>query len=363
LRILSRRIIFAILTAGACFLLLPLRMGWGPPPLDGWLGSMFGSFCALDQHNLCPSLHIALRTILADLYARRTRGPLRFALQVWFSLIGFSTLLAYRHHTVDVVGGFILAAWCFYLIREEGFILPVVPNYRVGGRYALGSAVMFLLAGVSWPWGGLLLWPAIALAIVAIGYYGVGPGVYRKRDGQLPLCTRVILAPVLLGQYLSLRYYRRQCRAWDEVIPGVWLGRKVNNAEAADVIRQGVTAVLDLTVESSEAMPFRGVTYRHLPVMDLTAPTQEQLREAVDFIADQSQSGRVYVHCKIGYSRSGAVVAAYLLQSGHAATADEAVMLLRQARPTIVIRPEAMTAIGEFAESGNRELALSECAV
>src|SRR5262249_15654228 len=119
LRLFANRIGFAILVAGACFLLMPLRMGWKPPPMDGWLGSMFGNFCALDQSNLCPSLHIALRTILADQYGRRTRGPLRFAVQVWFSLIGFSTLLAYRHHVVDVAGGFVLAAWCFYLIRKE----------------------------------------------------------------------------------------------------------------------------------------------------------------------------------------------------------------------------------------------------
>jgi membrane-associated phospholipid phosphatase len=38
---------------------------------------------------------------------------------VWFVLIGFSTLLTYQHHFVDIVGGFVLAAICFYLFREE----------------------------------------------------------------------------------------------------------------------------------------------------------------------------------------------------------------------------------------------------
>ncbi len=363
-RILARRITFAILTAGTCFLLMPLRMGWNPPPLDGWLGSSFGSFCSMDQFNLCPSLHIALRTILADLYNRRTRGSFRFGLQVWFSLIGFSTLVAYRHHTVDVIGGFILAAWCFYLIREEGFSLPVVPGYRIGGYYAVGTVALLFLARLSWPWGGLLLWPAVAMGIVAAGYVGVGPGIFRKRDGRLPLCARVILAPVLLGQYLSLRYYRRQCREWDEVVPGVWIGRRLNEMEAANVIRQGVTAVLDLTVEFSEVQPFRDVTYRHIPVMDLTAPTPEQLREAVDFMAEQAATGTVYVHCKVGYSRSAAVVGVYLMQSGYASRVDDAVLLLRQARPSIVIRAEAMTALREFAEisdRADRELELSEC--
>ena len=71
-------------------------------------------------------------------------------------------------------------------------------------------------------------------------------------------------------------------------------------------------------------------TYRNLPILDLTAPTQDQLREAVAFIAEESAQGTVYVHCKIGYSRSAAVVGAYLLASGQAATVEEAIALLRQ---------------------------------
>ena len=62
-----------------------------------------------------------------------------------------------------------------------------------------------------------------------------------------------MLAPILIGQYLSLVYYRRQCRAWDEVVPGVLIGRTLTEAEAAAAVKQGVTAVLDLTAEFSEA--------------------------------------------------------------------------------------------------------------
>ncbi len=66
-----------------------------------------------------------------------------------------------------------------------------------------------------------------------------------------------MLAPVLLGQQLSLLYYRRQCRPWDEAAPGVLIGRQLTDAEAAEAIRTGVTAVLDLTGEFSEAAPLR----------------------------------------------------------------------------------------------------------
>ncbi len=197
---------------------------------------------------------------------------------------------------------------------------------------------MLALVPAAWPWGLFLLWPAAALAMVAGGYFGLGPGVYRKAGGRLPLSARFVLAPVLLGQHLSLAYYRRRCRAWDEVAPGVLVGRKLSEAEAAAAVRQGVTAVLDLTAEFTEAEYFRATNYFNLPLLDLTAPTQGQLHEAVAFLAREAAKGTVYIHCKIGYSRSAAVAGAYLLATGEAATVEEAVARLRQVRPSVVIR-------------------------
>jgi protein-tyrosine phosphatase len=111
----------------------------------------------------------------------------------------------------------------------------------------------------------------------------------------------------------------------------------------------GVTAVLDLSAEFSEAKPFRKVNYRNIPVLDLTASTQAQLAEMAEFISNHSQSGAVYVHCKIGYSRAAAAVAAYLIMSGKANTAEEAFAIIRRARPTVVIRREVISALSEFA--------------
>ena len=120
LRVLAQRITFAILVAGACFLLIPLRLSAVRPQPSDWTGAIFRFLHIFDQpYNLLPSLHITFRTILADLYAKHTKGVIRFASHVWFILIGFSTLLTYQHHFVDIVGGFVLAAICFYLFRYE----------------------------------------------------------------------------------------------------------------------------------------------------------------------------------------------------------------------------------------------------
>ena len=349
LRVLAQRITFAIFVAGAFFLLMPLHLAVARPPASGWMGAIFRFLHAFDQrYNLVPSLHIALRTILAALYARHSKGIIRLASHVWFSLIGLSTLLTYQHHFVDVVGGFILATICFYLFREGNIRLPVLPNYRVGLYYAAGVLVTVGVALAGRPWMGILLWPALAFALIAAAYWGLGPSIYRKTNGRLPLSAHLLFAPCLAGQHLSLLYYRRQCAAWNQITPQVWVSARLNRREAAKIRQECVTAVLDLTAEFSETATLRALDYCNIPILDLTAPNTEQLREAVEFISRHAEHGIVCVHCKVGYSRSAAVVGAYLLASGQASTVEQAVAILRNGKPTIVIRPEALAALNGF---------------
>ncbi len=325
LSLLARRIALAIVIAGLCFLAFPLTLAVDRPVASGAMGAVFNWFRGVDlPYNLCPSLHIALRTILADTFARHTRGLTRWASHIWFSLIGLSTLLTYQHHLIDVAGGFVLAAVCFYLVREAPLRLPVERNHRIGRMYALGSVFLAVAAISTRPWGLLLLYPAVSTALIAAGYFGLGPGVFGKSSGRLPFATKVVLAPVLFGQYLSLLHYRRQCRDWDEVTDRVWIGRCLKDCEAREAIAAGVTAVVDLTGEFSAPESFLGVDYLHLPVLDLTAPSQTQLDEAVAFITKHVAHGIVYVHCKIGYSRSAAVLGSSLIASGLASSAEVA---------------------------------------
>src|SRR5213078_716832 len=333
-----------------CFLLFPLRFAFPRPHAGGWLGAIFDWFRGMDSpFNLLPSLHAALLLLLVDLYARNLRGVFLFAAMLWFFLTGLSPVLTYQHHVIDIVGGFVLAGYCFYLFREPLLALPVVVNRRIGSYYAAGAAVVLLMGAIFWPWGALLLWPTIALGIVANAYFGAGPVVFHKTKGKLPWSTRFVLAPCLLGQYLSLLYYRTRCGSWDEVTPRIWIGGKLGSRSANKALCSGVAAVLDLSAEFSEAKPFRKINYRNIPVLDLTAPTQEQLAEMGKFIGNHSRNGTVYVHCKIGYSRSAAAVAAYLVMSGKTNTAEEAFAIIRRVRPSVVIRPEVISALSEFA--------------
>jgi protein phosphatase len=108
---------------------------------------------------------------------------------------------------------------------------------------------------------GIFLWPALAFAIVAAAYWGLGPSIYRKTDGQLPLSVRLLFAPCLTGQCLSLLYYRRQCAAWNQITSRVWISARLNRREADKLCRAGVTAVLDLTAEFSETATLRALDY------------------------------------------------------------------------------------------------------
>ena len=125
LSIFARRVVFVITVAGTCFLLFPLRFAFPRPYADGWLGALFDWFRGMDApYNLLPSLHAALMLTLIDIYIRNTRGVVRIAIVVWFVLIALSPVLTYQHHLIDIVGGFVLAAFCFLIFREPDLSSP-----------------------------------------------------------------------------------------------------------------------------------------------------------------------------------------------------------------------------------------------
>ena len=222
-------------------------------------------------------------------------------------------------------------------------------NPRVAAYYAAGGLVVSLLVVFGWPWAALLIWPALSMAVLVVAYLGLGPGIYGKRNGVLPIHTRLGMAPTLLGQKLSLQYYRRKTPPWSDAAQGLLMGGILTESESHELVQNGATAVLDLTAEFNETAPLLSLDYLNVRLLDLTAPTTSQLQEAVEFIRKQiAAGGVVYVHCKIGYSRTATAVGAYLLTSGRCASVDDVLANLRAVRPGIVIRPEAVDALESF---------------
>jgi membrane-associated phospholipid phosphatase len=348
LRAHARRIALAIMVAGLAFLVFPLETGYRRPEVSGWTGWLFEFLWSFDKpHNLVPSLHVALASLLWPVYARhgprrgfrlgtgrlQVRGPARGFVHVWFALILVSPLLTWQHHLLDVATGAMLAQVCLFAFPERRLrSMRSLANPRVAGLFAGGSSALAFTAIALGAWFWLLLWPAASLALIASAYLRGNASVFRKSsEGRLPFSTRVVLGPYLCGTFARLLFYRRLGTPWVEAAPGVYFGRLLTGREAVAMRATGITGVLDVTAEHAETRAMLqiehwtaaggspgGIAYLNIPVLDLNKPSPEQLEVAVAFMAAHSCYGGVYVHCALGISRSVAVVAAYIasLQTG-----------------------------------------------
>jgi protein-tyrosine phosphatase len=116
------------------------------------------------------------------------------------------------------------------------------------------------------------------------------------------------------------------------VAENVWLGRLPTRAE---LDRHAIAAIIDMTAELPVASAGRG--YVNLPALDLVPPDAATLAQAAREIEGASAQGRVLVCCALGYSRSAAGIAAWLIATGRAAGVDAAVARIAQARPDVVL--------------------------
>jgi membrane-associated phospholipid phosphatase len=315
LRALVRQIVTAILVAGLGFILFPLTTAYPRPEVSGWTGWLFEFLWSFDKpHNLVPSLHIALASLLWPVYLRHTGGWLRRFIYLWFTLIVVSALFTWQHHLLDVVTGALLGQTCLFafpVVRESAPVKSASTNLRIAGLYGAGSLLFGVLAIVFGSWGSWLLWPALSLALIAFAYGRGSSAIFRKNNGRLPVSTRVVLAPYLFGTLMRLWIYNDGRPPWVEVAPGVYCGRLLTRAEADALPALGITAVLDLTAEHAETKSLLAMDYLNVPILDLTSPSKEQLETAVAFIDRQIHRGAVYIHCALGISRSAAVITAY----------------------------------------------------
>ncbi|HEY8669038.1 MAG TPA: dual specificity protein phosphatase family protein [Tepidisphaeraceae bacterium] len=352
LRAHARRVIFVILVAGVCFLLFPMRLEFERKIPQGIFAAWFVFLHKIDMpYNLAPSLHIALRSLIWVVYTRHTRRALRLVLQGWFVLIGVSTLLTYQHHALDVITGQFLAIFCYYLFPVRAIERPQfrgrVLNAKLVWIYSLLTTILLLAATALRPWGYILIWPAITTAVLAVGYAFSGERIFRKRQGVIPFTTRIILGPYLLAAVLWRIRYTRRRPFWCSITSNVWAGRFLCSSEAKQLVASGVTAVLDLTAEYNEPGAFRALRYLNVPILDSTAPAPDQVAECVAFIDAQAQHGIVYVHCALGYTRTTAIVAAWMVKTKVAQTLEQAIEKIQCLRP-VVITPRALAGVREY---------------
>lgn len=220
------------------------------------------------------------------------------------------------------------------------------------------AALSALTAVLASEWSLLPLRVAGAAAtfsflLVAVAYFGARPRVLLKRANgrRHPIAWLVhwpFFALIAFSYRLSILITREQAHAGFD--RGTLIhGRRLTEREAEQAITAGWASVLDLVAEMPEATSFRGLAnYRSLPVLDATAMTLDQLRDAVEWVG--RQPGPVFVHCALGYGRSGTVVAACLLARGLAADPKAAVKQLRELRPGVRLNRAQRKVLSAFAE-------------
>jgi protein-tyrosine phosphatase/membrane-associated phospholipid phosphatase len=352
------RLLTAQVAAVVCFVALPLAFSFGQPPAEGAAGGLFAALRGFDKpFNQAPSLHIALAVILWDLYRRLLAGPAVCAvLHVWTFLICASVLTTYQHHFIDIPTGAALGMLCVWLWPLERRVPPWrawrfttdPQRRRLGAWYGLGAATALTIA---LSLGGVALWLAwiaLALLLVALNYFALGErGFSKRRNERTDWALRCLLAPYRLGAWLNSRWWTRgQARA-AELGSGVWLGRFPGRESAPWASRVELVAELDA--------PGRLPTLR-VPALDLVAPSPVWLLRAAGAIEQQRERhGSVLVFCALGYSRSAAAAATWLLITGRARRPDEALEMVRRARPQVVVGEPLRAAVTAAANKAGLE--------
>jgi len=352
---LARRYLVAQVVAVLCFIAFPLRAIFVRPETHGVPGFLFDVLGGFDKpFNQAPSLHIALLVIIWDHWRGRLRGAWRTVWHVWCFLIGLSVLTTWQHHAIDIPTGALLGLFALWLFPAEG---PApLSGFRPAGEpkarrlaacYAAGAAIFLALSIAAMRITGaglLLLWPALALAIVAFAYAGGGADAFQKRpDGRTSLASRWLLMPYRLGVRLNVLWWTRRLPAAAEIADGVFLGRLPRKGALSPY-----AAAIDMTAElPGVALP--GLDWHAFASLDLLPVPVARLRAAADALDIARWRGPVLVCCALGFQRSALVAACWLVRSGLAGNAAAAVEQVRAAGRPVHLSLAAHALIEEAA--------------
>ncbi len=223
-------------------------------------------------------------------------------------------------------------------------------------------AILSLTAGMALAAGGVCLtgspWSYVSLSaglcflLMGCAYLFGWTGILgKRRDGRLIFSSYLLFWPYHLMNWLTYALFRCIVREhpFDSVAPGVYLGARLLPSDQTAFEKAGIRSVLDLTSEFTETgFIRRNPGYACLPMLDRTAPTHHEFEVAVEFITQRLESGPVFVHCAVGHGRSAVVAAAWMVKSGHAESAADALAKLKASRPGVSPSTRQRRALEKF---------------
>lgn len=165
-----------------------------------------------------------------------------------------------------------------------------------------------------------------------------------QATGQISLPGYLLQWPyhALLHTRIARRRRTSSEPLYSLVAPDLYLGGWPRHSSD---LPQGGLARVDMTAE----LPARGSgPYLNVPLYDTQGPSAQQTETAVKWAAARRREGTpVYVFCQNGHGRSGVVAAALLVELGLARDGEEALRVLKAARPRVrfnAAQAEAMRA-------------------
>jgi tyrosine-protein phosphatase SIW14 len=126
---------------------------------------------------------------------------------------------------------------------------------------------------------------------------------------RLPIAALVLGLPVFAGSAPGINNF-------DQVDAHVYRGGQPNAEGFRYLAKLGVKIVVDLreagsrSREEQRVVASDGMTYVNVPMGGLIPPTQAEINKLLGLLEDNA-SGSVFVHCRRGADRTGAVIAAY----------------------------------------------------
>lgn len=172
----------------------------------------------------------------------------------------------------------------------------------------------------------------------------------RRLDPPPPTAgLRALLAqPELVRHYLRTQWRRAFGLNVSQISDTLYVGGEFPASRWPALRALGIRAVLSLQAERADSFvgepPERTL---RLLVPDFHAPSIDQLREAVGFIASaQAAQLPVLVHCHAGVGRASLTACAYLVAQGQGHR--EAFHTVRQARPIVALNARQLSRLIEW---------------
>jgi hypothetical protein len=227
-------------------------------------------------------------------------------------------------------------AACHYFV-----IKPVVIN-RVLAKHRLTSWTCLPIELLGW--NAIVAGYIISLASSNMFAQKTTGLLGKRADGSMDPVLYALGGTYQIGLQTKLYLERRQDSEapFDMVAEGLYLGGWPANVHLlpGEDSGKGATpfklAVVDVTCELPCRVRHAVDAYLPVLVWDSHAPSVDQVQGAVAWALARRETGHsIYVHCAHGHGRSATVVGAILIAMGRARGVDEAVDIMKKARPLV----------------------------